>query len=356
MTFSTLAVIYMGGSISFKFHLALREALNRLSVANIIKIVKMIFLITIIIESIGAAILTIRWARDFPFLKALYLAIFHSISAFCNAGFSPFRDNLIKYYNDPLVVISICSLIILGGIGFTVLIELTDYRHTRKLSLHSKVALSTTALLIIGGTLGILIIESFYNSPIYQNKSFWDMLQVSFFQSVTSRTAGFNTINIATMSTASLFLIIILMFIGASPGSTGGGIKTTTFGALMASLWAIARGKRDVQLFRRRIPNELLLRAYTIALIYFGLVASSTLLMLCAKDFGLLNSLFEVVSAAGTVGLSTGITPQLTTAQKVFIIFTMFCGRVGPLTIAMAFIATSRKETLRMPEENILIG
>ncbi|MEW5945241.1 MAG: potassium transporter TrkG [bacterium] len=356
MTFSTLLVAYTGGTVSMRFHMLLKEALNRLTYRNLFFIAKLIFLLTAVIEGAGALLLLAGFARSFPLSEAAWLAVFHSISAFCNAGFSLFSDSLVRYHSDAFMNITFCVLIVAGGIGFPVLIELIEYRRARKLSVHARLALVMTAALIFLGAAGLLAFEYLHNLDLHRDSSLADLALESVFQSVTARTAGFNTVVIGRLSAAALFLMMILMFIGASPGGTGGGVKTTTFGVLLAAAWAVVRGKRDVNVFRRRLSDELLMRAFTVAVIYLMLVASVTVLMLCVKSFGIAATLFEVLSAAGTVGLSTGITPQLAPAEKCFIILAMFCGRIGPVSIVMALIEREKKQSFRFPEGKIMIG
>ncbi len=356
MTFSTLLVLYMGGAMSLRFQLILKESLNRLSYVDLAQIVKIILAVTFTIELAGAFLLLPAFTRDYPLPTAIYYAIFHSISAFCNAGFSVFSDSLVRYHSNFLVLSIVSILIVLGGIGFPVIIEILDWRKAKRISLHTKLVLSITATLILLGTVGIFIFEYMHNIEFHESRNMGGILLTAFFQSVSARTAGFATVDIGGLSTASLFLIMILMFIGASPGGTGGGIKTSTFGLMAATAWAIIRGKREVNIFGRRIVEHDLHRSSTIMLLYLTLIAFMTLLMLSIKGFGLSSTLFEVISAAGTVGLSTGITQSLSTMEKLFVIITMFCGRLGPLTVAMALMVGENKNLIRFPEGKIMIG
>jgi trk system potassium uptake protein TrkH len=289
--------------------------------------------------------------------RGIWFGVFHAVSAFCNAGFALFTDNMMPFRNDIMINFAIASLIVLGGIGFTVILELYEQRSFRNLSLHSRMALTVSGLLILGGAVLIFIFET--NTPgsgKIAYHGFFDRALSAVFQSVSARTAGFNTIDIGAMSQASLFLIIILMFIGASPGGTGGGIKTTTFGSLLAAMSAIVRGERDVTFFNRRLSHDLLLRAFTIALLSLSLVAAVTLVCVAMGKQSFMDTLFEVTSAFGTVGLIAGITADLSTAQKALIIITMFCGRLGPLTMAMALASSAQRKQYRLPAEEILIG
>jgi len=356
MTFSTLLILYMGGAMSLRYQLILKEALNKMSYSNLGLVVKMIVAVTAVAELVGFFCLLPVFLRDFPPLTAAYYALFHSISAFCNAGFSLFPNSMMGYHNNFFLIITMSLLIIAGGVGFTVIIDLIDWLKSRKLSLHTKFVLVMTASLIVVGTLGIFLFETKHNLEYHEGLSSWNIFLTAFFQSVSARTAGFNTVETGGLATSSLFLIMILMFVGASPGGTGGGIKTSTFGLLLAAAWSIIKGRKSVNLLGRRMSETLLLRSFTIALLYISLVALMTMLMLSIKNFGLSNTLFEVVSAAGTVGLSTGITPDLTQIEKLIIIFTMFCGRLGPLTVATAFVTSESRELITLPEGKIMIG
>ncbi len=356
MTFSLLAVLLMGGHVSHRFQMILKEALNRVTMKDIVSVAKIVVMLTAAIESVGMLFLFLRWRHDLPLPTAAFYALFHSVSAFCNAGFGLFPDNLASYVGDHTINLAIAGLIILGGIGFTVLIELIQLHKTRRLSVHSKLALAITALLVVGGMAGLYLCESLHSAWFRDDLTLVERFFAVFFQSVSARTAGFNTINIGAMSQAGLLLIIILMFIGASPGGTGGGIKTTTFGAVFASLLAMIKGEKDVQIFKRRIPQDTLQKAMTIGLISTILVAGMTMFMLLFKQRDLMKVLFEVTSAFGTVGFSTGITPELTLPEKIIIIITMFCGRLGPLTMAVALAESRIKKNVRVPEGDILIG
>ncbi len=355
ITFATLAIIATRNPISYKFGLILKEGLNRLNLENIKQTVLKIIKITFLIEAIGAILLFITFSKDFTFKKAIWASVYHSISAFCNAGFSVFSKNLVEYKNNINVNFVITTLIILGGIGFTVLLELINFKSKRKLSVHSKFTIFFTVCLIITGTLFIFLIET-YSPTVTRGNSWIIRLLTSYFHSVSARTAGFNTLNISKYSTSVLLFLILLMFIGASPGGTGGGIKTTTFGIIVAFLISTMKGENEVHILKRRISNDTILRAFTIICLSVILIVSSTIIMTLLKDRSLIKSLFEVTSAFGTVGLSTGITPNLTSLEKIIIILTMFCGRVGPLTLAIALADKPKISRIHFPETQILVG
>jgi trk system potassium uptake protein len=358
MTLATFFFFLLGKKISLKDRLLLQESLNNLSIAGIVRLVKRVLIFTAIIEIIGAIILSIRFSYDMSLGKAVYYGIFHSISNFNNAGFDLMGEfrSLTAYVSDPTVTLTVCALITLGGIGFIVMNEVYEYRETRRLSVHSKVVLVTSFILTIGGTMLIFLFE-FGNDKTLQPLSPIGKILGALFQSVTARTAGANTLNIPDLTHSTLFLTIILMFIGASPGSTGGGIKTTTFATLLGTVWSQVTGKEDVVLFRRRIVTEIILKALTVTVSGLFLVIGITMLLTITetgKDF--LIILFEVNSAFATVGLSMGLTPELSPIGRMLIIFTMFAGRVGPLTVAFAIARRRKPVPYRYPQGKIMIG
>jgi trk system potassium uptake protein TrkH len=358
MTFATLFAFLLGKRISLKERILLQESLNNLSMEGIVRLAKRILIFTGVIELTGAVILSIRFSFDMPIGKAIYYGIFHSISNFNNAGFDIIGNfkSLTGYVDDPTVVLTICSLITLGGIGFIVMNELFEYRISKRLSLHTKVVLVTSAILLLAGTIGIFVLE-YSNEKTLKPLSFLGKVLGALFQSVTARTAGANTISIGDMTQSSLFLIVFLMFVGASPGSTGGGIKTTTFATLLGAVWSQIRGKEDVVFYRQRIGYETIYKALTVTLSGLFLVIIMTMLLTITepgKDF--LSLLFETTSAFGTVGLSMGITPDLSNLGQGLIIFTMFAGRVGPLTIAFAVTIRRNPDAFRYPKGKIMIG
>lgn len=358
MTFATLLFLLLGKKISLKERLLLKEAFNNISIAGLVKLVKRILLFTAFIEIIGGLILSIRFSFDMPVGKAFYFGFFHAISNFNNAGFDLMGNfqGLTAYVDDPFVVLTICALITIGGLGFIVMNELYEYRDTRRLSVHSKIVLSTTVILTVGSTFLIFLFE-FGNSKTFGNLSGIGKILGSFYQAVTPRTAGSNTLPIGDLTHSTLFLIILLMFIGAGSGSTAGGIKITTFAVLSATLWAQLRGKEDVVLFRRRIVVDTILKALTVAMCGVIIVVFVTIfLSLSEQKHSFMMYLFEATSAFGTVGLSMGLTPELTPAGRILIMFTMFAGRVGPLTIAFAISKRRRPEAFHHPKGNIMIG
>jgi trk system potassium uptake protein TrkH len=323
---------------------------------NILSMIVYVFKMTFVIEFAGAVILFLRWIFVYKNpLQTIYLSIFHSVSAFCNAGFSLFSNSLENYAGDPIVNIVIMALIISGGIGFIVVYEVTRKinKPRRMLTTHSRLVLTTSALLVIIGFITLFFIEfdgAFLNYPL--TAKLWGAL----FQSVTPRTAGFNTIPVASLSAFSLTIMMILMFIGASPGSTGGGIKTSTFAILLLSLKNILMGKEDIEVFKRTIPSSVVYKALAIVVGTLLLLTSIFMLLLVFEAKPFLPLLFEAVSAFGTVGLSMGITPDLTIIGKLLIIILMYGGRIGPLTLGFALTRVLRKEKIEYPEAKVMIG
>lgn len=316
-------IIMSGKKVGIRERLLAKEALNYGSLQGVLGLVKAVLITTLAFEFAGMVLSFFSFIRDYSFWDAVGISAFHSIAAFNNAGFDILGglQNLIPYKDDVLLNLTTCGLIIFGGLGFFVILELLKYRSFRKLSLHSKVVLTVTPALLIGGTLLLKATE---------NISWLS----AFFFSTSARTAGFSTISLSEFSNAGLFALIILMFIGASPGSTGGGIKTTTFFVLICSVIGVSTNK-SISAYKRRLPRELIITAFIIATLAISVVCVSTfVLCIFEPDRSFLSLLFEVVSAFGTVGLSTGITPDLCTASKAVIVLTMFIGRVGPLTVA----------------------
>lgn len=355
MTMATLFALMVGRRISFRERILIQEGIGKLDVAGVVKLTKYILASTFIIEGTGAVILFIRWLRDLPPGKAAYYGIFHSVSAFCNAGFDLWGNSLVRFVDDVTVNLVIGGLIIIGGLGFYVLADVWKHRRFSALNLHSKVVLRTTALLIIVGTALMYLLEM-HNPATLAPLSLKGKLLASWFAAVTPRTAGYNSINVGAMTDAGLFLTIILMFIGASPGSTGGGIKTTTFATLLLAVWATITGKSEVDMFQRRLAREVIDKALAIAMISLLLLLSVTLILAATQPARLLAVLFEATSGFGTVGLSMGITPTLTGLGKALIILLMYAGRVGPLTLAMALTIKRSQANIRLPEDRVVIG
>ncbi|GLX65885.1 TrkH family potassium uptake protein [Paenibacillus glycanilyticus] len=357
MTMATLIALMLRKRISLKERLILQEAMNQSSMEGIVRLIRKVILYSLSIELAGAILYTLRFSFDMPFRRAVWFGIFHAISFFNNAGFDLFGHfrSFTMYVGDPLVNIVSMLLIILGGLGFIVMADLLEFRKNKRLSLHSKVVLSMTGILIAVGAIVIFIFE-FTNSKTLGSLDWGSKIWASFFQSVTPRTAGANTLDYSQMRQATVFFTIILMFIGASPGSTGGGIKTTTFTTMIGAVIAMIRGREDIVLFKYRLGKDRIFKALTITMLSLALVIFVTMILSTTEDQQFLRILFETTSAFGTVGLSTGITPELSHVGKIVIILTMFAGRLGPLTLAYALGPKTEKELYRYPEGKITIG
>lgn len=358
MSFATLLAFILGKRISFKERLIIQESLNNATVEGIVRLVKRIFLFTAVVEITGGIFLSLRFSQEMAAGKAIYFGFFHAVSNFNNAGFDLMGSfkGLTEYADDPVVNITMISLISLGGIGFIVMNELFEYPKTRRISLHSKIVLTISAFLVFGGALLIFILE-FNNPNTLKPMTMTGKMFGALYQAVTPRTAGSNTLNIPDLKQSTLFLIIFLMFIGASPGSTGGGIKTTTFAVLIGAVKSQIRGREDVTFFGRRMDPGIISKSLTVTLISLFLVVLITMVLTITeqgKDF--LMIFFETVSAFSTVGLSMGLTPELSSFGKILITITMFAGRIGPLTLAFA-VAKKRKENhYRYPAGKVMIG
>lgn len=350
---------FIKNKLSFDEKKYLREAVARNSKVNLLKFVKLTFIYTAVIEGLGTLGYFIIWVNKYPLDTALYSSLFHSISAFCTAGFGLYPDNLSSYGSSIVINLNTFFLVISGAVGFFVLYDMQNYLHQKikgnrivQLSLHSKLVLSFTFGLILIGTLIILIAE--------QNKfsdRFAQNLLNATFQSISaSTTVGFNTIDISSMHTASLFVMIILMFIGASPGSTGGGVKTTSFAVNVISSIASLRGKNVATAFKRSISRLTVDKANTQIFVAGFSTIIITLLLTLTEKFSFIRILFEAVSAFGTVGLSTGITSELTVFGKVMITTLMIIGRVGPLAIGLFFVRKNGNRNYTLPEEEIFIA
>jgi trk system potassium uptake protein len=355
MSFAVLIFMMIGKKIGFKERLLIQQALNQSSVGGVIKLVKYLFIFSFTVEAAAVVLLATEWVPEYGWGKGLYVSLFHSISAFNNAGFSIWQDSLMGYVNNPTVNLVISCLFIIGGIGFTVLVDLYKTRSLRKLSLHTKIMLWGT-LIINTAAMIILFILEFDNPHTLANMPLFDKLQAAYFSAVTPRTAGFNSLDYASMERDSILLTILLMFIGAGSASTGGGIKLTTFVVISLSVFAFLKEKREIRLFRRTISEFHIFKALAVSMMSVFLVFTTLFIMnISEKGAKFLPILFEIVSAFGTVGLSMGITGSLTDIGKSVIIIVMFIGKLGPLTLAFS-LSKPDKEKIRYPKEDILTG
>ncbi|MCX5779494.1 MAG: TrkH family potassium uptake protein [Firmicutes bacterium] len=355
MSFATFAALIFGWKIQLRHRLVMQQAMNQSSVGGIVRIFRYLLVTSFSIEAVAALVLAIHWAPTMGFKQALWFGVFHSISAFNNAGFDLFGNfrSLTGMTGDVTVNLVITSLIILGGIGFMVMYEVFHYRKERIISLHTRVVLITTAILIVAGT--VILLFSEYNHAL-RDFPFGVKLMAAYFQSISPRTAGFNTVDLNSLFLSSQLVLILLMFIGGSPGSTAGGIKTSTFALLWIAAISQLRGKKDNEIFGRRIPSEDMFQAMTIVLLFVFTLVTSTFLISLIHQADLVQIIFEVASALGTVGLSLGLTPQLESFEQLIIIATMFLGRVGPLTLGLALAYRRKQPDIHYPKGKIMIG
>lgn len=358
MTFGTLFLLIIGKRITLKERLLLKESFNFTDLSGVVKIARRVLMFTVIAQTIGGSILAFRFSMDMPIGKAIYFGYFHAISNFNNAGFDVMGgfQGLTKYAEDPIVTITVGLLIIIGGIGFIVIHELFEYKRKRRLSLHTKLVLTTTSILIVSATFFIFLFE-YNNAKTLGTLSPGGKWLSSFFQSITPRTAGSNTLPIADFTYPTLLLTIFLMFVGGGSGSMASGIKVSTFTVLLATLWAQLKGKENVTLFKRKIVTATIIKAFTITICGLLLIATTTLILsISEKGFEFIVYLFEATSAFGTVGLSMGLTPELSPVGRICIIIMMFIGRLGPLTIGFALTRNRKKDAFHYPKGNIMIG
>ncbi len=364
ITFSTVFFVLMGRGISFKGREIVQTTFLHTPTRNFFVILKAVLWFTFVAEGLGTLFLFIRFSIDLPVGVALYSGLYHAISAFNNAGFSLFSDSLIGYQGDLIVNLAVMGLIVHGGIGFVVQYEILSRLRglQTKLSIHTKIVVITTVTLILSGAILFFIFEK---NHIMKDAPVLTKILTSFFQSVTPRTAGFNTVDIGLLTNATILLMIVLMFIGASPGSTGGGVKTTSAALLVMLMWNRLKGNLDLNIFNRTIPREIVSRSISIIFASAFSVAIITSVLLIAGEGKLpplesrhyfVEYLFDAVSAFGTVGLSMGITPKLNDVQKYALILMMFVGRVGPLTLAFSLSRDTGGKTLTYAEEGIMVG
>nr|WP_317842983.1 TrkH family potassium uptake protein [Pseudanabaena sp. UWO311] len=364
MTATTILLLLIGRRFSLRDKVTLQSALDTNGIRSGLQLVKSIIAVTMLFELTGVFALMPIFSQKMSFTESVWQSIFHSVNAFNNAGFSLFTDNLMGYVNSPMVSIIIGLLIIFGGIGYQVILEgylwlRTKFSRDRdyiSFSLTFCVATSTTIALLLFGTIFFWFTE-FSNSETLGKLPLFDQIVGAWFQSVTTRTAGFNTIDNGKMTVTGIFITIALMFIGASPGGTGGGIKTTTARILASCTGAALQGRDQINLYKLQVPNGLILKAVGVAVgSLFTVICSTGLLSLTDRNIGFINILFEATSAFGTVGLSTGITSALSPAGRLVIIATMYIGRVGVLLLMAAIFTDTRPSLIKYPQESMLVG
>lgn len=360
MAFVAVAALVMGRRLSLTAGLTLQESIAGLTPGELGGFITSVFAYTLLFEAIGAAVLTGCWMAEFPFSHALWLGLFHSVSAFCTAGFSLFADSFVRYRDHVLINVTVAGVTLGGAAGFFALRDLRQYgillgarRRPRRLSLHTKLAMAVWIPLMVVGTALFLAAEP--SSTL--GAAFPSRLAAATFQALSAcTTTGFNSIDIGAMTPTSLFWLLIVMFVGGSPGGTGGGIKTTTLGTVMVTVRALLGGTEDAVVFGRRLPEDTVRRALTIGLLATVVITLATLVLTATERQPLLSILFEVVSALGTVGLSAGITGSLSATAKIVLCVAMLVGRLGPLAIGYALLAKPKPARFRYAEEKVFIG
>jgi trk system potassium uptake protein TrkH len=360
MTIITMFSFLLKRKIGLKQRGLLRESVNTMYIGGIVRLIKKMLIGTLLFEGLGAIALSIRFIPRMGLVEGIYNGIFHSVSAFCNAGFDLMGkygkySSLVTFSDDAVVSLTIILLIIIGGIGFFVWDDITKNKHNfKRYQLHTKIVLSTTAILIVLGAICFYIFE---RSNLLSEMGIGERIIASIFGSVTPRTAGFNTVDIAGLTPASKLLTMILMFIGGSPGSTAGGIKTTTLAVVLISLWSSLRYTKNDNIFGRRLEDNALKRASAVVSVNLIISLIATFLIITTNAaLSLSDVLFEVLSAIGTVGLSVGITGNLNTFAQVVIALLMYCGRVGSLSFAFMFTEHRIPSSVQSPREKINIG
>lgn len=363
MTFSIAILSILGGNLSIKWRFTLQSVYSDISTLPFRQILTRIVIYTLIIEITAAIILFTQFIQYFPLPLAIWHSVFHAVSSFCNAGFSTFSSSLMDFQHNPVIVLTVAFAVIFGGLGFLVLTELTSPVTTgiknfwRNLSIHTRFVLVITVILILSGMFLFLAMEW---TGTLAGMTFPQKLLTSFFQSVTCRTAGFNTVDIGQLRENTLFMMIALMFVGGSPGSIAGGIKTTTIGIIFMLIVSRFRGNREVTIWERSPGRDTIERSTTLIILSFLFISICTFFMLSVTslhvEHSFLSIMFEVVSAFGTVGLSTGVTPLTTSIGRLLICLVMFVGRLGPLTLILALTSHKKQINIQYPEEQIMIG
>ena len=356
MTLSIMILLALGKHVSMKDQDVVREELNQNFGTNIFSLIKSIILFAFIIESIGMLVLACVWVPEFGWSKGFYAAFFHAISAFNNAGFSLFSDSMTAYAKNPLATLTIAALFIIGGLGFTVFIDLMNKckNPRQRFSLHSKLVLTTSSILLFLGTLIIWALET--NNPLtLSSHNISEQWLMAFFQSATARTAGFNSINIIDMSHAGLLVMMILMFIGAGSTSTGGGIKVSTFAIALIATRSFLQGRSNFSAFNKNIASLIIFKALAIIVVSFFFLLTCTFLLMVTEQARFDIVLFEAISAFSTVGLTAGLTEQLSAPGKIIMVFLMIVGRVGPITLAY-LAAKPRKSHIQYADEDVITG
>ncbi|MEA4965329.1 MAG: potassium transporter TrkG [Oscillospiraceae bacterium] len=358
MTVITMFALMMRKKLAMHERRLLMQSAGTLRLSGVVRTIKRILIGTMICELCGASVLALRFSQDMPARVAIWYGLFHAVSAFCNAGFDLMgrfgAASFTTYVGDPTVNLTIMALIVVGGLGFLVWDDLLRHGfRVSKCELHTKIVLTTTGILIFGGAMLFYLTE---RRAAFSGLTAWQRVLASLFQSVTTRTAGFNTVDEAALSQSGGLISVLLMFVGGSPGSTAGGIKTVTFAVLVVSTLRCARNESSVVMFRRKIEPDTVRQAGAVASMYLAGVILAVLIICAIEPISLLQALFESVSAIGTVGLSMGVTQTLGTVSRLVLIFLMYAGRIGGLTLALALAEKRNRVPLERPVEKILIG
>ncbi len=359
MTMSAMISFFLGKKITLQTRVFIMEERNVDELQGVVRLTKSILLYTFFIEFIGAVFLSFVFIKDYGIGKGIAFSVFHSISAFCNAGFDITGNSMMDYVNNPMITFTISLLVIIGGIGYFVFWDIYDSKGFRKLSLHSKLVLIITGILLVLGFVFVLVLE-YNNTNTLGNLSLSGKIQASIFQSVVPRTAGFNSLDTASLRIPTVVLMLIFMFVGGSSGSTAGGVKITTAGVIVIAIYNFVRGKRDVEIFMKRIEYSTIIKSVSIIGIGMILINCVTFILTITEansGFDFLDILFEAVSSFGTVGLSRGLTPLLSDVGRITLSVVMFIGRLGPLTVAFAFMKKYKNiGNYTYPEGKIIVG
>lgn len=361
MTMGMLLAMFLKRKVTLRTRGLLQESMNGLQMGGIIRLVRMVLRGTAVIELAGAVLLAIRFIPVFGIGKGIFYGVFHSVSAFCNAGidlmggYSGQYSSFVSFYGDILINAVLMALIIIGGIGFFVWDDVKKKKFRfKKYTLHTKMTLFMTAILLIGGTIIYWIFE---RDNLLAGMNMKDQFLTSAFSSVTARTAGFNTIDTGALTNASKLFTMVLMFIGGSPGSTAGGVKTVTIMVLLAYVWSNLRASKGVNIFHRRMDDDAIRKASNVVVISsFMAVAAAVLICYMQPYLPVEDVLFEIFSAIGTVGMSAGLTRELSTASRIVIILLMYCGRIGSMSFALSFTERKKVAPVQLPVEKIMIG
>ena len=361
MSFTTMLAIIMGKKITLRSRLIVQEAMNAFDIQGLVKMVKHVVGFTFFVEICGAIVLSTQFIPQFGIIKGIYYGIFHSVTAFCNAGFDIIGNysSFTGYSNNSIILLTLAALLIIGSLGFAVWLDIYHKKNIKRLTVHSKVVISTTIILLAVGTILFFALES-SNSQTLGMFNLKDKIVNAFFASASPRTAGFNSISISGMTNESKFLSVMLMFIGGSSGSTAGGIKTSTFAIIILTVISVIKGREDTEVFGRRVEKDLVYKALVLFFMAFSMVAFVTMVLCITEpNESFIDLLYETSSALGTAGLTTGVTQRLSTVGKVLIMINMYLGRVGLITVATS-LTTNRKgkkgEKYKYPSGKILIG